>query len=82
MYRVNRSTGQVSACQYAQGPGVGVTRCFGSGEGAGPLPQQGDFSVIASNMQDEGGVFRVDWRTGLISVCYVRDDATVCTPPR
>ena len=77
---MNRATGQVTACQYQAGPGVGVTRCFGSGEGAGPQPI-GDYTLVRSNMDEEGGVFRANRRTGDVSVCYVLNDLTVCTAP-
>ncbi len=35
----------------------------------------------ASRHEREGGVFRVDMRTGAMSVCYVFDERVVCTPP-
>jgi hypothetical protein len=70
----------VSACQYQAGQGVGATLCFSSGEGAGPQAP-GDYAVVRSNMDEEGGVFRVNRRTGDISVCFVLNNLTVCTPP-
>jgi len=39
IYRIDRVTGEVSSCQYGLQEGtIGVTLCFGSGEGAGPQP--------------------------------------------
>ena len=39
IYRVDKYTGEVSSCQYGLQEGtVGVTLCFGSGDGAGPQP--------------------------------------------
>lgn len=80
VYRVNRTTGQVTACQYQQGPGVGVTLCFNSGEGAGPQAQ-GDYGLVASRLKEEGGIFRFNRRTGEMSICFVLNNLTVCTPP-
>ena len=80
VYRVNRTTGQVTACQYQQGPGVGVTLCFNSGEGAGPQAQ-GDYGLVASRLKEEGGIFRFNRRTGEMSICFVLNNLAVCTPP-
>lgn len=81
IYRVDRYSGEVSSCQYGLQEGtVGVTLCFGSGEGAGPQPP-GEYGIVASRHEREGGVFRVNSRTGEMSVCYVFDEKVVCTPP-
>ncbi len=80
IYRVDRITGEVSSCQYGLQEGtVGTTLCFGGGEGAGPQPP-GEYGLIASRHEREGGVFRVNYRTGEMSVCYVFEDKVVCTP--
>jgi hypothetical protein len=81
VYGVNRATGQVHACQYQSGGALGSSLCFGSGQGAGPQAQ-GDYRLVATNLNDEGGVFRVNRRTGEMSVCYVLDSSTVCTAPQ
>jgi hypothetical protein len=78
VYRVNRATGEVNACQFEHGTGPGVTRCFPSGIGAGPQAA-GDYGLVASNLQHEGGLFRVNRKTGAMSVCYVQNERTVCT---
>lgn len=81
IYRIDRTTGEVGACQYGLKEGsVGVTLCFGSGEGA-TAQAASDYALIASRHEREGGVFRVDQRTGMMSVCYVFDDQVVCTAP-
>jgi hypothetical protein len=80
IYRVNREDGEVTACQFEQGGSVGTTKCFQSGEGAGPQPT-GDYGLMASHMQNEAGIFRVNRKTGEVSNCYVLGDTTVCTPP-
>ncbi|HXW70677.1 MAG TPA: hypothetical protein VEK34_04430 [Methylocella sp.] len=84
VYHLDRSTGEVGACQYGlkSSSPVGVTLCYPSGEGAGPQPPS-EYSLVASHHQREGGVFRVDLKTGMMSVCYVSNeaDAVVCTPP-
>jgi len=81
IYRVDRSTGEVGACQYGQKDGsYGVTLCYSAGEGAGPL-EPSEFGLIASRHEHEAGVFRVDYRTGAMSICYVFESHVVCTPP-
>lgn len=79
VYRVDIFTGEVGACQYAvQDGNIGVTLCFPAGEGAGPQ-EPGDYDLVASNHTKEGGVFRVERRSGRMSVCYVREERVVCT---
>jgi hypothetical protein len=80
IYRIDRVTGEVSSCQYGLQEGtVGVTLCFGAGEGAGPQTP-GEYGLVASRHEREGGVFRVNYRTGDMSICYVFDEKVVCTP--
>ncbi len=80
VYRIDRATGEVGACQFQlKEGGVGVTICFPAGEGAGPQPA-GEYSLMPSRHEREGGIFRVNQRTGEVSVCYVFDDKVVCTP--
>jgi hypothetical protein len=80
IYRIDRFTGEISSCQYGLQEGtIGVTLCFGSGEGAGPQVP-GEYGLVASKHEREGGVFRVNFRTGDMSICYVFDDKVVCTP--
>lgn len=81
MYRIDRVTGEVGACQYALQEGsIGVTLCFPAGEGAGKQ-EASTYSLVSSRHEREGGVFRVDLRTGSMSICYVFDEKVVCTPP-
>jgi hypothetical protein len=81
VYHLDRATGEIGACQYGLKEGtVGVTLCYEPGEGAGPQPAS-DYSLIASSHEHEGGVFRVDLRSGKMSICYVLNDKVVCTPP-
>ena len=80
IYRVDRATGEVGACQYGLKEGsVGVTLCFPGGEGSTGQPA-GDYGFVISRHEREGGVFRVDQRTGAMSVCYVFEEKVVCTP--
>lgn len=80
IYRVDKYSGEVTSCQYGLQEGsVGATLCFGAGEGAGPQAP-GEFALVASRHEREGGVFRVNLRTGEMSVCYVFDEKVVCTP--
>ncbi len=101
MYRLDKLTGEVIACQFAHNPGktevgpgaYGVTACYRGGEGAINQPA-GDYALATSRNEQEGGVFRVDRRSGAISVCYlyfvrekqgdretVADQYVVCTTP-
>ncbi len=80
VYRVDKATGEVISCQYGlQENTIGTTLCFGPGEGAGPQAPS-EYSLVASRHLREAGVFRVNQRTGAMSICYVLDDAVVCTP--
>ena len=80
IYRIDRVTGEVSSCQYGLQEGtVGATLCFGAGEGAG-AQTPGEYGLVASRHEREGGVFRVNYRTGEMSICYVFDERVVCTP--
>lgn len=81
IYQIDRVTGEVGACQYGQKEGTfGVTLCFPAGDGAGKQ-EPSEYGLVASRHEREGGVFRVDMRTGAMSICYVFDDRVVCTPP-
>lgn len=81
VYRIERTTGEVGACQFGlKDGGIGVTICYPAGEGARP-GAGGDFALVASNHNAEAGIFRVNRRTGEISICYVlNDEKVVCTP--
>ena len=80
IYRLDRATGEIGACQYGlKDNSVGVTLCYPPGEGAGPQSPS-EYGLIASRHEKEAGVFRVDLRTGAISICYVLNEAVVCTP--
>ena len=83
MYRVDKVTGEVTSCQYGlqeSGGGIGQTVCFGAGEGAGAQPPS-EYGLVASRHAREAGVFRVNYRTGEMSICYVQlqKEAVVCT---
>lgn len=80
VYRVDRATGEVGACQFQlKEGGIGITICFPAGEGAGPQAPS-DYLLMPSRHEREGGIFRVNVRTGEMSICYVFDDKVVCTP--
>jgi hypothetical protein len=81
VYRLDRTSGEVGACQYGlKEASIGVTLCYPPGEGAGPQAPS-EYSLIASRHEREGGIFRIDMRTGNMSICYVLNEAVVCTPP-
>lgn len=87
VYRLDTLSGEVGACQFALNPGkndiapgaFGITLCYPPGDGAGKQ-DPGEFGLVASRHEQEGGVFRVDFRTGKMSICYVYNEAVVCTP--
>ena len=67
--------------------------CYRSGDGA-TKQEPGDYGLVATRHEQEGGVFRVDYRTGALSICYlyfqrekqgdrdvITDQYVVCTPP-
>lgn len=80
MFRVETTTGEVGVCQFAVKDGtIGVTLCFPAGDGAGPQ-EPGSYALAASSHQQEGGVYRVERKTGRMSLCYVLGEQVVCTP--
>jgi len=80
LYRLDKTTGEVTACQYLQKEGtLGMTACFPAGEGAGKQ-EPGDYALVTSRHEREGGIYRVESRTGAVSVCFVYQDRVVCTP--
>jgi hypothetical protein len=80
VYRIDRATGEVTACQYGLQEGtVGATLCFGPGEGA-IAQAAGEYGLVPSRHEREGGVFRVNVRSGEMSICYVFESKVVCTP--
>ena len=80
VYRIDRLTGEVTSCQYGLQEGtVGATLCFGAGEGAGPQAP-GEYALVPSRHVREAGIFRVNARSGEMSICYVLEEAVVCTP--
>jgi hypothetical protein len=80
IYRIDRVTGEVSSCQYGLQEGtVGATLCFGAGDGA-TAQAPGEYGLVSSRHEREGGVFRVNYRSGEMSICYVFDEKVVCTP--
>ena len=83
VYRVDRLTGEVTACQFAikDGDAVGVTLCYPAADGA-KAGEAGDYLLVPSSHRQEAGIFRVNRRSGEVSICYVRgDQEVVCTPP-
>ena len=81
VYRLDKATGETGACQYGlKENSVGVTLCYPPGEGA-LAGNASEYALVASRHEREGGVFRVDMRTGMMSICYVLNEAVVCTPP-
>lgn len=81
VFRVDKATGEVGACQFGLKPDapVGVTICYPPGQGAGPQGAS-DYALVASRHEHEAGAWRVDLRSGAMSICYVLEGYTVCTP--
>lgn len=83
VFRLDRATGEVGACQYGlkEGAPIGVTLCYPPGEGA-KAGTFSEYALVSSRHTGEGGVFRVDLRSGLMSICFVLNESSVvCTPP-
>ena len=83
VFRLDKTTGEVGACQYGlkEGTPIGVTLCYPPGEGAKAGPPS-EFALVSSHHTQEGGVFRVDLKTGQMSICYVFNESSVaCTAP-
>jgi hypothetical protein len=82
VFRLDKATGEVGACQFGltDEGSIGVTLCYKPGDGARPQAP-GDYGLVATRHEREAGVFRVDRRTGAMSICYVLKQAVVCTPP-
>ncbi len=81
IYRLDKVTGEVGACQYGDKEGtIGVTLCYPSGQGA-KAQTPSNYALVASRHEREAGVFRVDLRSGFMSICYVLKQEVVCTPP-
>jgi hypothetical protein len=81
LYRVNRQTGEVGACQFIpKENSIGTTLCFPAGEGAGPQAK-GEYGLVASKLALEGGIYRVNKKTGEMSVCFIIPEKVVCTDP-
>lgn len=82
VFRLDRATGEVGACQYGlkEGTSIGVTLCYPPGEGA-KAGAFSEYSLVASRHTGEGGVFRVDLRSGMMAICFVLNESSVvCTP--
>ncbi len=75
MFRLDKATGEVGACQYGlkEGQTIGVTLCYPPGEGA-KSGAPGEYALVSSRHTGEGGVFRVDLRTGMMSICFVYNE--------
>lgn len=81
IYRLDKATGEIGACQYGLKDGtIGVTLCYPAGEGA-TAQAPSEYALISSRHEHEYGIYRVDLRSGAMSNCYVLNDAVVCTPP-
>lgn len=83
VFRLDKASGEVGACQYGlkEGTQIGVTLCYPPGEGA-KAGAFSEYALVASRHTGEGGVFRVDLRSGMMSICFVLNESSVvCTPP-
>ena len=77
---ISPNAGQISSCQYVLLPVADVVSpCFGPGEGGG-AQVPGEYGLVGSRHEREGGVFRVNYRSGEMSICYVFEEKVVCTP--
>jgi hypothetical protein len=79
IYRVNIFSGEMGVCWYSKKGNVDLTECLSPGPGAGPQTR-GLYTLVASNMKTERGVFRLNLVTGEVSMCWVKGDVLTCTP--
>lgn len=79
IYRVNIFSGEMGVCWYSKKGNVDLTECLNPGPGAGPQAR-GLYTLVASNMKTERGVFRLNLITGEVSMCWVKGDVLTCTP--
>lgn len=79
IYRVNIFSGEMGVCWYSKKGNVDLTECLNPGPGAGPQTR-GLYTLVASNMKTERGVFRLNLITGQVSMCWVKGDVLTCTP--
>ncbi len=73
IFRVDRATGEMGACNYAikDENSIGLTVCYPAGEGA-KAGEAGDYALVASNHKAEAGIYRVNRRTGDVSLLRAR----------
>lgn len=87
LWRVDTLSGEVGMCTFEKSrrSASGVMSCLKPGSGASIQKQPGPYKLVPSNREDAKGVFRVNQRTGTMSLCYDVDDRKghriVCTEP-
>jgi hypothetical protein len=87
IWRVDRETGETGYCYFRlQREGAGETSCALAGKSAGPQTEPGPYRLVPSRAETEAGVFRVNERSGAMSLCYPRVDErgqteVTCTDP-
>lgn len=87
LWRVDTLSGEVGMCTFEKSrrSASGVMVCLKRGAGASIQKQPGPYKLVPSNREDAKGVFRVNQRTGTMSLCYDVDDRKghriVCTEP-
>ena len=79
IYRVNIFSGEMGVCWYSKKGNIDLTECLSPGPGAGPQTR-GLYTLVASNMKTERGVFRLNLISGEVSMCWVKGDVLTCTP--
>ncbi|MGE0612724.1 MAG: hypothetical protein AB7O70_10300 [Hyphomicrobiales bacterium] len=82
MWRVEVATGAMGYCYFdkPEGDPIGRLSCPAPGEGAGPQAEPGPYELEASHYDTELSIFRVNGRTGTMSLCYGTNNSIVCTP--
>lgn len=86
LWRVDTLSGEVGMCTFEKKDRKhprGFMACLKAGAGASIQDQPGPYGLVRSNREDATSVFRVNRRTGTMSLCYERDDRKghriVCT---
>ncbi|MEM9050073.1 MAG: hypothetical protein AAGC92_15290 [Pseudomonadota bacterium] len=80
VYRLNRSSGEITGCAYIERAAGNVTTCYPAMDHArGGDP--GPYTLAASNNSTVISVYRLNERTGEISLCWVAGwKNTLCAP--
>ncbi|MEM9320893.1 MAG: hypothetical protein AAGA70_18095 [Pseudomonadota bacterium] len=80
VFRLNRATGEVTGCAYVEDETGNATRCYPAVDHA-QAGEAGPYVLAASHNPSVRSVYRLNERTGAISLCWVAGwKTTNCVP--